>query len=221
MNEKEYKQDNNLKTNNELLIGDKQKKIDDLRNNYSKIMSNPPDKKLLEEYFELSNLSEKSKKQEQRIKELNESLDYVYLLHNGGLLHNMSQNANEHKAIAEIRRSLIREFSKPLDSELILIDQVVAAYWRARIYEVWLNRLFMEADGKWSFTQLKINMSKELHKSIDQANRQIALNLGLLKQGRQPNLNIKVKTENAYIAQNQQFNQDDLRNEVGKIINPK
>ena len=50
------------------------------------------------------------------------------------------------------------------------------------------------------------------------ADRQLAANMMLLKELRQPALNVKVNTKNAYIAQNQQVvNEDGYTNKEATI----
>lgn len=104
----------------------------------------------------------------------------------------------------------------------MLVDKIASAYWRAMRYEYYIHHLIEkneEEGGGYSFNQLKVNILKEMHKGIDLANRELNINLTFLKELKQPKLNIKVKTENAYIAQNQQINQTQPNNSKVDPVN--
>ncbi|MBM2820830.1 MAG: hypothetical protein HW405_590 [Candidatus Berkelbacteria bacterium] len=107
-----------------------------------------------------------------------------------------------------MRSELVKEYDCKTSLELMIADRIVASYWRAMQCDRIFNRLVTKEDGGFSFDQLKINITKELNKSIELANRQLNTNIILLKEIKQPKLDIKVNTKNAFIGNQQQFNVD-------------
>jgi hypothetical protein len=59
-------------------------------------------------------------------------------------------------------------------------------------------------DGGYSFNPSKVSILKEARNLIEQAHRQIDVSLTMLKNLKQPQIKVNVKTDNAYFAQNQQ-----------------
>jgi len=57
-----------------------------------------------------------------------------------------------------------------------------------------------------SFNQLRVNILKEFNKGIESANRQLNADIILLQELKQPALKVNVKTNTAFVSQNQQFN---------------
>jgi len=74
----------------------------------------------------------------------------------------------------------------------------------ARLY----SYLAQKNDGTFGFNQPRINMMKELGKQVDSANRQYISTLTLLREMKQPQINIKVQSKQAFVDQNQQFNKN-------------
>lgn len=215
---KEIKDEGNkLANQTQLTASDKQKAIQEMRSRFSELKIRIHDHELLDEFVRLDRLDTLTKQQEARRDELLTSITSIYGFHTGYWLYSMTNTQDKAKSIIEIRNGLIKEYPKPTDSELILIDQIAAAYWRARYYESSLNRIIEKEPGKWSYNQLTVNIMKEIHRGIDQANRQIIANLSLLRQSRHPNLNIKVNTDHAYISQNQQINQTPPENKTDAV----
>ena len=127
----------------------------------------------------------------------------MYGLENGIWAANLSHNEN-YLPLGETRRKIVKDYDCKTSLELMLADRIVANYWRAMRNDTLLNHYIENKDGSFSVNQLKINMIKEFNKGIERADRQLNANIMLLKELKQPKLNIKVNTENAYIAQNQQ-----------------
>jgi len=103
--------------------------------------------------------------------------------------------------ILNLRRNLVKEFECDKYSEKILVDSVASAY--ARIISI-TDRLTHMAIRK-EITALSNNYLSILSKEVDRANRHFLTALETLRQFKQPDLNINLKTKNAFIAQNQQF----------------
>ena len=126
---------------------------------------------------------------------------------NGKTVEGSVANAYQ-KQVRRLRKQLIAEHQASSASEFMLIDLMVNAYFRglhsARLYSC----LAQKNDGTMSFEQPRINMMKELGKQVESANRQYISTLTLLKEIRQPQINIKVQSKQAFVGQNQQFNKN-------------
>ncbi|MFH1581314.1 MAG: hypothetical protein ABIC39_04495, partial [Pseudomonadota bacterium] len=103
------------------------------------------------------------------------------------------------------RASLVKEFNCKTSLELMLVDRIVANYWRAMRIETLLCP-YIEWNDDYPFSQLRVNIIKELGKSLESASRQMTTSILLLKEMKQPGLNVKINAGNAFVAQNQQFN---------------
>lgn len=159
----------------------------------------------LTEYQNLEEIKEPSKEQTDRKKKLSEEIVMMYGLENGIWAANLA-HAKYYSALAQIRKNIVRDFGCKTSLEFMLVDRIVAHYWRAMRSDTLLNHYMENEDGSFSVNQLRINMVKEFNRGIDRADRQLNANIILLKELKQPKMNIKVTTENAYIAQNQQVN---------------
>ena len=159
---------------------------------------------------ELAILEEKKKltsKEKERRNELELEIGTIHGLRNGIWTGNLSHGKN-FKLLTTMRSELVKEYDCKTSLELMIADRIVASYWRAMQCDRIFNRLVTKEDGGFSFDQLKINITKELNKSIELANRQLNTNIILLKEIKQPKLDIKVNTKNAFIGNQQQFNVD-------------
>lgn len=109
----------------------------------------------------------------------------------------------------EYKKWLIKEFNCNTFFEKSLIDTVVIAYCRILSLSRWMNNLEIQKiqshEKNWFFSV----MGKEL----DRANRHYLTALQQLQQIKAPKMNLTVKSNNAYIANNQQINQDKKSNQ--------
>ncbi|MDD2807378.1 MAG: hypothetical protein PHW95_02580 [Patescibacteria group bacterium] len=104
--------------------------------------------------------------------------------------------------IQTLRKKLIKEFDCKSYSEKALVDLAVNAYSRNLTFSTSL----ITSNKMGYTTQLLNNYLSIASKEIDRANRQFITALETLRQLKQPELKVNVKTKNAFIAQNQQFN---------------
>jgi len=162
------------------------------------------DRKLIAKYLQSVANKHKTPKQQETENQISSKLAHLHGLENGYFLSNISKGDDKVLALTKIRQDFVKEYGCKSPSELMLADKIVSAYWRNMRYELYLHRLIEKDDGGYSFDQLKINIMKELHRGIELAGREISLNLTLLKELKQPKLNVKVNAETAYFAQNQQ-----------------
>lgn len=102
----------------------------------------------------------------------------------------------------EFANQLIAEYDCKTASEKALAQLTAQAYIRSIQYARSLNNAVAIGEAKPSLNTFFSIMSKE----IDRANRQYTSGLTTLKQLKSPNLTVNVKTNAAFIAQNQQLN---------------
>jgi hypothetical protein len=145
-----------------------------------------------------------AQKKEKLDKSINE-LGMFYGLENGLWAANLDHQ-KYYLPLTRMRQKVISDYNCKTSAELMLADSIVSSYWRIIKNEMRINRLVEKEDGKFSFDQLKINVLKELNKEVDLANRRMNMNIILLKEMKQPALKVNVKTNNAFIGENQQFN---------------
>jgi hypothetical protein len=118
-----------------------------------------------------------------------------------------SVNINHRQQVLRLREDLIKEFKADSVSELMVIDMVINAYFRTIHTTSVYNSFLLAKNGSISYDQTKINMIKELGKQIELANKQFLSTLTILKEMKQPPINIKVSGQ-AFVGQNQQFNKN-------------
>ncbi|MGB9726697.1 MAG: hypothetical protein ACPLXB_01210 [Minisyncoccia bacterium] len=179
-------------------------KIDKLRNILMQDVF--ADDELIKEYVDL--LIKREKLTPKQLKKRNELLFKItmpYGLKNGLWIRNLS-HGKYCQTLGKIRHDIVKECSCETSLELMLTDRIVASYWRAMRCDMIFNRVIENEDGEFSFDQLKVNILKELNKGIELADRQLNTNIVLLKELKQPSLNVNVKTKTAFVAQNQQLN---------------
>ena len=155
---------------------------------------------------ELIDLRDKKKptaEEEKRKDELTIELAKTNGLKNGLWATNLSYK-KYHKFLSTTRSILVKEYNCKKPIEFMLADRILANYWRSMILDTTLNQLIEKEDGGYTFNDQKVNIIRELSKSLESASRQLNTSILLLKELKQPSFNVKVK--NAIIGQNQQFN---------------
>jgi len=169
------------------------------------------EKRRLREFDELRKMKKLTKEQEKKKSELMLELALFSGLDNGLILQNIASDTKFSNTLVKIRKALLEEHRCKTASEFMLADRIVTAYWRGMRYEMYLNRLIEKEPDKFSFDEFNIKTLKELHKGIELSNRQFETGLTLLKNLKQPKLNVKVTADNAYVAQHQQvINADEI-----------
>lgn len=120
------------------------------------------------------------------------------------------------------RDKLVKEYNCKTPIELMLVDRIVASYWRAMKCDKFFNRYLIQENGDLSYDQMKINFLNGLNRSTELADRQLNANIILLKELKQPKLNVKISTKNAYVANNQQIiNKSEENNNPDEITKGK
>lgn len=161
--------------------------------------------KELSEFIELSDIDDDKQTTVQRKRnlDLTRKMIETHGLENGLWAMNLSY-PKYHPTLLEMRRRVAEDYDCKTSLESMLADRIVANYWRAMRNDTLLNHYIENEDGSFSYNQLKVNAIREFNRGIDRADRQLNADIILLKELKQPKLNIKVSAETAYIAQNQQ-----------------
>lgn len=170
---------------------------------------------------ELLDLFEKKKltnKEKERRDELQLEVSKANALKNGLWAANLSYE-KYYKFLSTTRSVLVKEYDCKTPIELMLADRIVANYWRSMRLDMTLSRLIEKEDGGYTFDDSKMNVIRELSKGLESASRQLNTSILLLKELKQPTLNVKVK--NAIIGQNQQFNLNKQGQQQDEINEPK
>lgn len=114
----------------------------------------------------------------------------------------------EEKYFFKARQDLIDEYKAKTPSELLLIDASLVAFFRHikinKIFNSFLDTIVEYKDE----SKPLINAIKELNKAMDNANQQMITALTCLKELRRQPIKVRVQTQKAYFAQNQQINED-------------
>jgi hypothetical protein len=190
-------------TESEIVERDRFEKI---RKSFSDADNYIPETGLLKEYNDLiSNSKVLTPSQKKRKKELTQELSILYGLENGLWVANLSY-IKYYKSLTHMRRNIIEQYKCHGVLEFMLADRIVASYWRAMKYDTIFSRLIEKENESFSFDQLKVNILKEWNKGLELANRQLSMNIILLKELKQPKLDVRVRANSAFISQNQQLN---------------
>lgn len=128
-------------------------------------------------------------------------LSLAYSLESGHAL--LESVGDRYRSFAlEMKKSLEQEFACEKPSERMLVDQVVNAHLRKLEY----TRLMVKYREQEWLSQEKAAFLSFYSKEADRAHRQFISALETLKAIKQPPINVNVKAQNAFVAQNQQFN---------------
>jgi len=182
-----------------------------------KYFSNPAtydqETRLVRDFYQIGQTKELSvdQKKEKKISAV-QDLSMLYGLENGIWVATIDYEKYQ-STIGQMRKKIIADYNCKTTSELMLADSIVASYWRIIKNERIVNRIVEKEDGGWSFDQLRVNIIKELNKEIDLANRRLNMNIVLLKEMKQPALKVNVRANNAFVGENQQFNNNVETNE--------
>lgn len=120
--------------------------------------------------------------------------------------------------VLEFCNQLVKEYNCKTHSEKALAELAVNAYARIIAYSQ-LMRMMRDPQNIGSLSHEKIGFCSMMSKELDRTNRQFITALITLKQFKMPPLQVNVRTESAFIAQNQQLNKIDVRKDEN--IKPK
>lgn len=132
-----------------------------------------------------------------------QSLKYLRIIENESHVALMeSVNENYQMMSKEMSIQMIKEFDCKNEAERSLVKLIVNAYIRVLDNS---RRLNNELNGQ-NITPNRNIYIANLSKQIDRANRQYISALLTLKQLKAPNVEMNIKTNNAFISNNQQIN---------------
>jgi len=112
--------------------------------------------------------------------------------------------------MANLKKEIVKEFDCQKYSELALVDILVNAYARNLMYSKKLLNTACMGHTTPGLNNFMAIMSKE----VDRANRTFFSALEILKAIKQPGLKVNIKTNTAFVSQNQQFNNNNDKNET-------
>ena len=200
---------------------ERQAKIKRLRGVFTESLDFSETDSTIEELVDLMDKKKLTAKEEEKKDKLQLEIAKSFGLKNGLWAANVSYD-RYHKFLATTRGMLVKEYNCKTSIELMLADRIVANYWRSMKLDMTLNRLIETEEGGHSFNDSKMNIIRELSKGLESASRQLNTSILFLKELKQPKLNVKVNTENAFIGQNQQFNVNKQNEQQqNEIIEPK
>lgn len=182
---------------------DKKLKTEEIRDRFKNMWLN--DEQDIKEYVALVEKDKLTDKEDEKLGDLSLKIAMTYGLQNGLWTGNLSYQKYL-RPLATIRNSVVKEYDCKSSLELMIADRIVGNYWRSMRCDMTLNRLIEKDDSSYSFNDSKMRVIQVLSKELEAANRQLHANIILLKELKQPKLNIKVNTDAAFFGQNQQFN---------------
>ncbi|HUC96325.1 MAG TPA: hypothetical protein VMR16_01535 [Candidatus Saccharimonadales bacterium] len=110
---------------------------------------------------------------------------------------------NEYKTFAiELANQLVMEYDCKSPSEKMLAETAAWAYCRMLEYSRTLSGML----GIEYLSSEKNGYYSMISKEVDRANRQYLAAINYLRYIKQPKVNVTFKTQNAFVAQNQQIN---------------
>jgi hypothetical protein len=188
--------------------------LEEIKRDFSSPSAYNPENVLAKDLYQLRHDKELPKEQrDKKIDDAMQKLGTYYGLENGIWAANLDRE-RYYQSLTRMRQRIVNDYNCKTSIEFMLADSIVASYWRIMRNESRISILMEEADGKWSLGESKINIIEELNKGIYLANRRLTTNISLLKEIKQPPIKINLKSNTAFIGQNQQFNTEQKNNEA-------
>ncbi len=108
----------------------------------------------------------------------------------------------------EFANNLIKEFKVHNENEKAVVHMIVISYIRCMVLSEEITKILEDGKISENINKFYAHTSKDL----DRAHRQFASALTLLKELKSPAIQVNVKTNTAFIAQNQQLNNQQYEN---------
>lgn len=139
------------------------------------------------------------------------SVSRAYSLESGHAL--MESTEEQYGPLAlQMKTELEREFGCKTPSERALTDQIVISYIRKLSF----SRFLEEKKEQRIMSTEKVGYLNFISKEIDRAHRQFLSALETLRVMRQPTLKVNVRAQNAFVGENQQFNNNQSQKNESK-----
>ncbi len=168
------------------------------------------DKNLKELALQMTDITPGEKASDEVTKNL-QAVSRAYSLESGHMLME-SVEIEYHQLALQMKIDLEKEFNCKTPSEQALTDQVVISYIRKLTF----SRHLEEHKAQRVLSHERNGYLNFISKEVDRAHRQFLSALETLKAIKQPPFKVNVKTQNAFIAENQQFNQHSKENNETK-----
>jgi len=124
------------------------------------------------------------------------------------------------KKVAPLKNKIAKDYNCKSTLELLLAGRIAVLYWRLTHFEGLIASNVGDNNGVWEFSysldDTRRKAIKELSKSIESAHNQLITSIALLKEFKQPPLNLRIQTQGTFIAQNQQVNVEKQRKKIRK-----
>jgi len=112
--------------------------------------------------------------------------------------------------VVEMTNNLIKEYDCQTTIEKTLCEVVALNYWRT----LQIAKKFTITMDAWEYLNDKrTKYLSMLWKELDRSNRVYLISLNNLIEIKRPQMSVNIKTKNAYISQNQQINNNQIRDE--------
>ena len=118
-------------------------------------------------------------------------------------------NKNLQTSVVELTNDIIEQYNCTTTLEKSICEIIANSYWK--IMEI-SKKLHNQINTDY-ISETQIHFISILSKELDRANRNYLNALNNLLEIKRPQMNIKIQTKNAYIGQNQQFNNNQHENE--------
>lgn len=139
------------------------------------------------------------------------SVSLAYSLESGYAL--MESTEEHYRPLAlQMKGDLEKEFECKTPSERALVDQIVISYIRKLSF----SRFLEEKKEQRILSNEKNGYLNFISKEIDRAHRQLLSALETLRVMKQPTLKVNVRAQNAFVGENQQFNNNQNQNNESK-----
>lgn len=111
--------------------------------------------------------------------------------------------------VKKLRAKIIEENKITSQTEMIIVDMAVISYFRyLRISNLQIRLVSQIGAVAGKDLQPKVNLLKQYDRQIEASYDQFVRSITLLKELRQPKLNVKIHSKETFVAQNQQFNKN-------------
>lgn len=110
------------------------------------------------------------------------------------------------KKVVPLKNKIAKDYKCQSVLEILLAGRIATLYWRINHWESSLAFLLAEDIDSYSRNETQIKAVREFSKGIESAHNQLITSIALLKELKQPPLNLQIKTQGAFIAQNQLVN---------------
>lgn len=188
---------------NPIKIADPKSEIEDLIKNFEDFL----DTSTLQKIKNLKQKVQDEPNNLELVQDLVSALENYCYVENGSFL-KYSTHPSLRSHVKEARTKLILEYKAVTLSEKLTIDLILSAYFRVLRSSSIYHLLLEDEHGKSTTSIERNRLLKELNKQIEMGTKQYTYLLAVLREAKNPPISVKIKTDNAFIGANQQFNKN-------------